>query len=105
MAIVDVPPEVTATTPANGATGVAVDANIDITFSEDVTVSGAWFSINCGSTGVHTAVSIGWTTDRSAWTPMWISPSVKPVSWMSLPRRSPTRMAAPITWRPTTIQF
>jgi len=57
--VVDDPPTVTGTTPIDGATGVAVNSNIDITFSEDVTVVDPWFDINCGSSGAHTAVVTG----------------------------------------------
>jgi predicted extracellular nuclease len=52
---VDDAPTVTSTTPIDGSTGVAVNTNIDITFSEDVTVVDPWFDINCVSSGVHTA--------------------------------------------------
>ena len=47
----DAAPVVSVTSPASGATGVTVDANIDITFSEPVNVSGAWFSIGCTRAG------------------------------------------------------
>ena len=43
---------------AGGATGVALDANIEINFSEDVTVSGTWFDITCDS-GNHSATFSG----------------------------------------------
>ena len=39
----DIPPTVTSTIPANGATNVAPGANIAVNFSEAVTVSGSWF--------------------------------------------------------------
>lgn len=55
----DGPPEVTSTTPANGAANVAQDANLTITFSEPVNVSGAWFDITCTVSGAHTAVVSG----------------------------------------------
>ncbi len=51
----DVPPTVTSTNPATGATSVSTSANIDVSFSEAVTVSGSWFSISCGVSGVHAA--------------------------------------------------
>jgi uncharacterized protein len=51
----DAAPSVESHSPASGATGVAVGANITITFSEPVNVSGNWFSIACGTSGVHTA--------------------------------------------------
>ena len=38
-------PTVTGTTPTNGATNVAVNANIDVTFSEPVNVTGIWSSV------------------------------------------------------------
>jgi len=61
-----VAPQVSTTTPANGATGVAVNANIDITFNRTVNVSGNWFQITCSSSGTRnvadTAVTGGPTT-------------------------------------------
>lgn len=48
-------PAVSATTPANGATGVAVNANISVNFSEPVNVSGTWFDLTCTASGSHTA--------------------------------------------------
>ncbi len=55
----DAAPAVSTTTPASGASGVAIDANIDLTFSEDVSVDPNWFDISCGTSGVHTAVVSG----------------------------------------------
>lgn len=55
----DAAPSVASTDPANGATGVATDANITINFSEDVTVTGSWFDITCTASGAHTAVASG----------------------------------------------
>ncbi|HEU0334943.1 MAG TPA: Ig-like domain-containing protein, partial [Gaiellaceae bacterium] len=57
----DAAPSVSTTTPANGATGVAVDANVSITFSEPVNVTGSWFSISCAG-GAHTATVSGGPT-------------------------------------------
>jgi predicted extracellular nuclease len=48
-------PEVISTVPADEAFNVAVDANIVITFSEPVTVTGDWFTISCTGSGLHTA--------------------------------------------------
>ena len=60
---VDTAPSVTSTSPANTATGVAVDANVSITFSEPVNVTGSWYAISCATSGSHTAsVSGGPTT-------------------------------------------
>jgi hypothetical protein len=62
----DIAPTVTSTVPANGATDVAVDANLSVTFSEPVTVTGDWFQIACLASGTRfpddTAVSGGPTT-------------------------------------------
>lgn len=47
----DTAPMVNSTIPANGATDVAADANISITFSENVTVGSSWFQISCATSG------------------------------------------------------
>jgi hypothetical protein len=56
------PPSVSSTSPANGATGIARDANITINFSEPVNVSDGWYAISCGSSGSHTATVSGGPT-------------------------------------------
>ncbi len=56
---VDVPPTVSSTTPANGATGVSTVANVLVNFSEPVTASGAWFTLTCATSGAHTATVSG----------------------------------------------
>jgi uncharacterized protein len=58
----DLPPSVTATTPANDATEVALDANVTVTFSEGVAVTGSWFDISCTTSGTHTATVSGGPT-------------------------------------------
>jgi predicted extracellular nuclease len=58
----DAAPAVASTTPANGASGVEVNTNLIITFSEPVNVSGNWFSISGGSSGSHTATVSGGPT-------------------------------------------
>jgi predicted extracellular nuclease/cytoskeletal protein CcmA (bactofilin family) len=55
----EVAPAVSSTTPANGATGVAIDAGITINFSEAVDVTGSWFSINGSTSSSHTATVSG----------------------------------------------
>lgn len=55
----DLPPEVSGTLPADGATGVALDANVEITFSEPVTVTGTWYDITCTASGAHPAAVSG----------------------------------------------
>ncbi len=59
---VDPAPTVSSTSPANGATGVGLAANIDITFSEAVNVTGSWFTISCANSGAHTATVSGGPT-------------------------------------------
>jgi methionine-rich copper-binding protein CopC len=63
---IDQAPSVTATTPTNGATNVALNSNLSITFSEPVNVTGNWFQIVCPTTGTRnvadTVVSGGPTT-------------------------------------------
>ena len=62
----DPPPSVTATTPVNGATTVTATANLTVTFSEAVNVSGNWFQIVCATSGTRnvadTVVTGGPTT-------------------------------------------
>jgi predicted extracellular nuclease len=55
----DEAPRVVATSPTASATGVAVDTNITVTFNEDVAVTGSWFEIACGTSGMHTATVTG----------------------------------------------
>ncbi len=50
---VDVPPTVATTTPADNATGIAIDANVLIHFSEAVTVQTGWADLTCTGTGSH----------------------------------------------------
>jgi predicted extracellular nuclease len=60
--VADSAPSVTATSPTNGATDIAPSANIDITFSEPVNVSGSWFTITCATSGPHSATTSGGPT-------------------------------------------
>ncbi len=59
-------PTVNATTPANGATGVAANTDVTITFSEPVDVTGNWFQIVGATSGTRnvadTVVTGGPTT-------------------------------------------
>jgi len=55
----DTAPTVASTTPANGATGVAVNANVSITFSEPVNAVDGWYSISCATSGAHSATVSG----------------------------------------------
>ncbi len=59
------PPEVSATSPANGDTGVAVNGNITATFSEEMdanTITMATFVVSDGTSDVTGAVSYNGTT-------------------------------------------
>ncbi|MBN1136164.1 MAG: DUF11 domain-containing protein [Anaerolineae bacterium] len=58
----DLAPAVASTDPEDGATGVAIDANILITFTEPVAVAGTWFNINCSISGDHAATVSGGDT-------------------------------------------
>jgi predicted extracellular nuclease len=58
----DQPPTVTSTMPANDATEVALDANVTVTFSEGVAVTGSWFQISCTTSGTHSAAASGGPT-------------------------------------------
>src|ERR1051325_9644669 len=49
----DAAPSVSTTTPATGATNVAANSNISITFSEPVNVTGNWFQIACNTSGTR----------------------------------------------------
>ncbi len=53
--VADIAPTVSSHTPDSDETGVPVDANIGISFSEPVSVTGSWYSISCGTSGMHTA--------------------------------------------------
>jgi endonuclease I len=56
---VDVPPTVVAIWPANGMTNVGLSAVLSVTFSEPVTVTAPWFTLNCATSGSHTATVSG----------------------------------------------
>ncbi len=57
----DTAPSVASTSPTLGETGVAVNTNIDINFSEAVNVAGNWFDVTCVNSGNHAAVVTGGT--------------------------------------------
>jgi predicted extracellular nuclease len=58
----DMAPSIAATTPTGGTSDVAVDANITVTFSEPVTVTGTWYDISCTTSGAHAATASGGPT-------------------------------------------
>jgi uncharacterized protein len=55
----DFAPTVQNTIPADGATQVALDSNLEIVFSEPVDVAGDWFNLTCDMSGGHTATVSG----------------------------------------------
>jgi hypothetical protein len=63
-----VAPKVGATTPANGATGVATEAPVSAAFSEVVVVDGNSFTLSAGA-NISGAVSFDVTTKVAAFTP------------------------------------
>jgi len=66
-AAADAAPSVSSTVPADNAAGVPVDTNLEITFSEPVSLDGTWFTITCTTSGSHSATATGgpttWTLD------------------------------------------
>jgi hypothetical protein len=58
----DPAPAVASVVPANGTTDVAVGADVTITFSEPVDVTGDWFGISCTASGSVTATASGGPT-------------------------------------------
>jgi len=55
----DVPPSVSSVVPGNNASGVSIASNVVVSFSEPVTVSGAWYSLQCSGNPVPAAVTGG----------------------------------------------
>jgi hypothetical protein len=53
--IADEPPGIASVSPADGSQNVPLGASIVITFTEDVTLSGEWYSLSCDTSGDHTA--------------------------------------------------
>ncbi|MEO8754723.1 MAG: Ig-like domain-containing protein, partial [Casimicrobiaceae bacterium] len=51
--ITDAAPAVTFTSPASGAVNVNASANLQVNFSEAITVSGNWFQIVCSNSGTR----------------------------------------------------
>ena len=43
----DAAPEVSSSYPTNGATGIPLTADLSVTFSEPVNVTGAWYNLTC----------------------------------------------------------
>lgn len=62
IVVVETAPSVTGTYPTNGATDVPINADLTVTFSEPVNVSGGWYSLNCTAGGTMTGVVSGGPT-------------------------------------------
>jgi uncharacterized protein len=60
----DAAPEVTSSYPVDGATGIPIAADLSVTFSEPVNVTGAWYSLACSVSGSHTA-SVNTTDNKT----------------------------------------
>ncbi|MBB5208814.1 endonuclease [Chiayiivirga flava] len=58
----DSAPTVVSTVPASGASNVAVDSNLVVTFSEPVTAGSGAFGLACGASGTHAVVRSGGPT-------------------------------------------
>ena len=68
----DVPPTVSSTSPANGATGVAVNTTITATFSEAMdasTITTSTFTVSTGGGNISGTVSYNSTTKTATFTP------------------------------------
>jgi uncharacterized protein len=58
----DAAPTVASSSPGGGASNVAADANVSITFSEAVTATAPWSTISCTVSGAHSATVTGGPT-------------------------------------------
>jgi hypothetical protein len=56
---IEAAPAVVTTNPSDGSGGVALDSNIDVTFSEDVNVTASWLTLSCSTSGAHSGVTSG----------------------------------------------
>ncbi|MGD9705702.1 MAG: ExeM/NucH family extracellular endonuclease [Acidimicrobiia bacterium] len=60
--VVDEGPTVTAISPSDGSSGVAPTSDVSVTFSEPVTLTGTWFTLDCTVSGSKTATVTGGPT-------------------------------------------
>jgi hypothetical protein len=58
----EVAPTVASSYPTDGATGIPLSADMSITFSEPVNVTGSWFMLSCSVSGEHDGVVSGGPT-------------------------------------------
>jgi len=56
--IVELGPWVASTDPRSNGANVPADASLTVNFSEPVNVTGAWFSLNCATTGQHNEATV-----------------------------------------------
>jgi len=59
IAAEDDPPDVQSTSPANGDTNVPIGSNLSVTFTEPVDLASGWFTLNCATSGSHSATVSG----------------------------------------------
>ena len=64
----DATPAVASTVPAAGAGSITTNANLTITFTEPVNVTGNWFQIVCASSGTRNVGDTGVTGGPTAFT-------------------------------------
>ena len=55
----DAAPQVASMDPINNATGVALNSDLSVTFSEPVDVTGDWFGLTCTTSGTHLGTVTG----------------------------------------------
>lgn len=60
--IADAAPEVDSTYPVDGATDFPIAANLSVTFSEPVDLTGSWFDLTCSTSGTVSAAASGGPT-------------------------------------------
>ncbi len=58
----DVAPTVSSSYPTDGASGIPINADLSITFSEPVNVTDPWFTLSCTTSGSHAATVSGGPT-------------------------------------------
>jgi endonuclease G len=56
--IVEIGPAVFGSDPRNNGSNAPRDASVTVNFTEPVDVTGAWFNLNCASTGVHNDATV-----------------------------------------------
>lgn len=65
--ICDARPAIAATTPGNQETGVELTANLAVSFSEPVTLTGKWFEVRCDLSGTRDVESVTVTGDGTSY--------------------------------------